>query len=440
MGKMLPLCPKRKASMINGFWSRGGRVVSLPNHKFSSAKEGRGNSVMLPLAGVKVLDLGTITMGPYAGQWLGDLGADVVKVEPPGGDVSRQVGPASQTDMGSVFLGLNRNKRSIVLDLKRSEGQEALKALSDQADVLLHNNRPQKMKALGLEPEVLRARNPALIYACLHGFGEAGPYGGRPAYDDIIQGMCGLADLMEQRTGAAAYLPTVAADKTCGLIGVVGILAALHKRDRTGEGAYVEVPMFEGMVAFTAVEHFYGRHFVPPKGPAAFPRAMTPNRRPFRTTDGYICVQPNTDAHWRDFFAASGEPELSTDKRFTGIAARIANTDALYVTLARLLLTRSSESWLELLERIDVPCGPVKSLIQLTDDPHLTQTEFFTTCGQPDGSAIRFPGVPILFDGERPGIRMPPQLDQHAREILAEAGIAASERGEISEEGALAPL
>jgi crotonobetainyl-CoA:carnitine CoA-transferase CaiB-like acyl-CoA transferase len=377
---------------------------------------------MLPLAGVKVLDLGTITMGPYAGQWLGDLGADVVKVEPPSGDVTRKIGPYVEPGMGAAFLGLNRNKRGVVMDFKTESGREALMSLSDQADILLHNFRPDKMEKLGLGPGALRARNPRLVYACFHGFAEAGPYGGRPAYDDVIQGLCGLADLVAQRTGEPAYLPTVAADKTCGLIGAIAILAALSKRDRTGSGAYVEIPMFESMVAFTAVEHFYGHYFDPPRGPAAFPRVMARERRPFATANGYICVQPNTDAHWRNLFLACGEVGLADDPRFAGIAARTENVDALYSTLASLLRTRTTEDWLGLMQELDVPCGAVNALKDLTEEPHLAATEFFTRLDQGDGSRLAFPGVPVLFDGQRPPIRRPPRLGEHNQALLGGAG------------------
>jgi crotonobetainyl-CoA:carnitine CoA-transferase CaiB-like acyl-CoA transferase len=378
---------------------------------------------MLPLEGVKVLDLGAVLMAPYAGQWLGDLGADVVKVEPPGGDTTRQIGPRAEPDMASVFIAANRNKRSVVLDLKTPAGRDALLVLADGADVLLHNNRPQKMRALGLDPETLLGRNRRLVYACLHGFGEAGPYGGRPAYDDIIQGLCGLADLAGQRSGAPAYLPTAAADKTAGMVGAIAILAALSKRDRTGKGGYIEVPMFETMVAYTAVEHLYGRHFEPPKGGAAYPRVMTPERRPFATADGHICALPYTDRHWKSFFESVGRPDLAADPRFHGIAARTRNIGPLYQILAEILLTRTTAEWTRILDEIEAPNGPVRSLDELIDDPHLTAVGLFETLELPDGTRLRMTGVPVLFDGERPPVRMPPRLGEHTREVLQAAGL-----------------
>jgi crotonobetainyl-CoA:carnitine CoA-transferase CaiB-like acyl-CoA transferase len=379
---------------------------------------------MRPLEGVKVLELGNMLMAPYAGQWLGDLGADVVKIEPPEGDTTRRIGPRTEPDMAAIYLGLNRNKRSVVLNLKTPEGRAALLALADRSDILLHNNRPQKMKALGLDPEALLARNPRLVYACLHGFGEAGPYGGKPAYDDIIQGLCGLADLVGRRTGDPGYLPTVAADKNSGLVAVIAILAALSQRDRTGQGSYVEVPMFETMVAYTAVEHLYGRHFEPPLGPAHYPRAMTPERRPYATADGYICAMPYTDQHWASLFEAGGRPELARDPRFCGIAARTEHIGELYAILGEILRTRATAEWIETLERLEVPCAPVKSLDDLIDDPHLAAVGFFTELKSDTGPAIRLPGVPVLFDGARPPVERPPRLGEHTREVLAEAGLS----------------
>ncbi|HWA64196.1 MAG TPA: CoA transferase [Caulobacteraceae bacterium] len=377
----------------------------------------------LPLDGVRVLELGSVLMTPYASQWLADLGADVVKVEPPAGDTTRRTGPQSEPGMAAMFLGSNRNKRSIVLDLKSADGREALLALVESADILVHNNRPQKMEALGLSPDALLARNPRLVYACMHGFRADGPYGGRPAYDDVIQGLCGLVDLMGQRLGAPDYLPTTAADKTVGLVGVVAILAALSRRDRTGRGGYVEVPMFESMVAFTAVEHLYGHQFDPPKGPASYPRVMAPDRRPQATADGYICALPYNDMHWRRLFEAVGRPELTQDPRFVDIAARTANVAELYALLASILKTRTTAEWLDLLERLEIPCAEVKSLADLTHDPHLMATGFFEKVDL-GGQVLRLPGVPVLFDGERPPVRRPPRLGEHTREVLEEAGVA----------------
>jgi crotonobetainyl-CoA:carnitine CoA-transferase CaiB-like acyl-CoA transferase len=391
---------------------------------------------MPPLAGVRVLDLGNMLMAPYAAQWLGDLGAEVIKVEPPEGDTTRRIGPRAEPDMAATFLGLNRNKKSVVLNLKTPAGCDALRALADRADILLHNNRPQKMQALGLGPQALLQSNPRLVYACLHGFGAAGPYGGRPAYDDIIQGLCGLADLQGKRTGQPGYLPTVAADKTSGLVGAIAILAALSQRDRTGQGGYVEVPMFETMVGYTAIEHLYGRSFEPPLGETTYPRVMTPERRPFATADGHICAMPYTDANWASLFEVGGRPELTADPRFRGIAARTEHIGALYAALGEILLTRSSAEWLETLEQLQIPCAPVKSLDDLIDDPHLKAVGYFTELEMDDGPRVRFPGVAPLFDGERPPITRPPRLGEHTREVLLAAGLSEAAVEEVLQAGA----
>ena len=235
---------------------------------------------MLPLHGLKVIDLSSVIFGPYCAQWLADLGADVIKLEAPEGDSTRQTGPGLEPGMAALFLGSNRSKRGLVLDLKTAAGQTALDRLLATADVLLHSIRPQKLGQLGLEPEALLARHPHLVFAGLHGFGEAGPYGGLPAYDDVIQGMSGIADLMAQSTGAPRYMPTIIADKVSGLTAGLAILAAIIRRQTTGKGGFVEIPMFETMVAFNFVEHFYGHHFDPPLGPLGYPRVMAPWRRP----------------------------------------------------------------------------------------------------------------------------------------------------------------
>jgi crotonobetainyl-CoA:carnitine CoA-transferase CaiB-like acyl-CoA transferase len=384
---------------------------------------------MLPLEGVKVLDLGTVLMAPYAGQWLGDLGADVIKVEPPSGDSSRRTGPAAEPDMSALFLALNRNKRSVVLDLKTFEGRDALFRLADGADILLHNNRPQKMKALGLGPDALLARNPRLVYACLHGFGEAGPYGGRPAYDDVIQGMCGLADLMARQSGTPRYVPSLLADKLSGLTGVIAILAALSKRDRLGGGGYVEIPMFESMVAFTVLEHLYGHYFDPPMGDTVYPRAMTPDRRPFATADGFICALPYTDRHWSKLLQICGRPDLVSDPRFADIGARTRNIAEVYGELAGILVKRPTAEWLHILGELEIPCARVASIDDLLEDPHLRAVGFFTNLPQSGSRTMRLPGVPVLFDGKRPPVRRPPRLGEHTVEVLQNLPVAQPTHG-----------
>lgn len=375
---------------------------------------------MLPLEGVRVLDLSTVVLGPYATQILADYGADVIKVEAPGGDSTRHTGPTTEKGMSAIFLGVNRGKRSILLDLKTGAGRAAIEKLVDRADVLIHSMRPQKLAAIGLDPAECRRRNPRLVYVGLHGFAEAGPYGGMPAYDDIIQGLSGCAALMELQTGTPQYFPTIAADKTSGLVAAHAILAALFRRERTGEGSFVEVPMLEAMVSFNLVEHFYGRHFDPPLSEPGYPRVLNQWRRPYRTTDGYVCAMPYTDIHWRRFFTETGHPGHAADARFANITERTRHIEALYELAAGIIAGRSTAEWLALFERLEIPAGPMQRLADLEKDRHLAATGFFETLDDPAMGRLVFPGVAAKFNGERPPVRMAPRLGEHTEEILDE--------------------
>jgi crotonobetainyl-CoA:carnitine CoA-transferase CaiB-like acyl-CoA transferase len=377
----------------------------------------------LPLAGVRVLDLSAVVLGPYASQNLAEYGAEVIKIEPPEGDSTRRTGPSTEPGMAAIFLGVNRGKKSVVLDLKRAEGRAALLRLVDGADVLMHSIRPQKLAAIGLDPETLLARNPRLVYVGLHGFGEDGPYGGMPAYDDIIQGLSGCAALMERQGGTPQYLPTIAADKTSGLVATHAILAALFRRERTGRGAYVEVPMLESMTAFNLVEHFYGHHFDPPLAEPGYPRLFAKHRRPYRTADGYLCAMPYTDLHWRRFFVEGGMPEAASDPRFANIAERTRNIDALYGLAAEVIATRSTDDWLEVLARLEIPASRMNRLEDLTQDPHLRATDFFVDVDDARMGKLRFPGAPVRIDRRRLPVRMAPRLGEHTHQVLRDAGI-----------------
>jgi crotonobetainyl-CoA:carnitine CoA-transferase CaiB-like acyl-CoA transferase len=376
-----------------------------------------------PLAGIRILDMTTVMLGPYATQMLGDYGADIVKIESPAGDTTRATGPAMEAGMAATFLGSNRSKRSIVLDLKLTQAREALMVLIDTADVLVYSMRPQKMTALGLAPEVLRARNPKLVVVAVHGFAEDGPYAGRPAYDDIIQGLCGLASLSELQGREPAYLPTVVCDKACALYATQAILIALVARAQQGHGSYVEMPMFEAMVNFTLVEHFYGQHFRPPLADAGYSRMLTVWRRPYRTTDGYICIVPYSDQHWRRFFAEAGRSALLDDERFQGIAARTRHIDALYAELASCVAMRTTSDWQATCERLDIPVAPYNRLADLERDPQLAQTAFFTTLVDPAMGDIVTPAAPLKFNGLAAQPTLPPRLGQHTLEILQQSGM-----------------
>ncbi|WP_342050765.1 MULTISPECIES: CaiB/BaiF CoA transferase family protein [unclassified Cupriavidus] len=383
---------------------------------------------MLPLSGIRVVDLSTVVMGPYASQWLADLGAEVIKVETPDGDSTRRTGPATEDGMSAIFLGVNHSKKSVVLNLKQPAAQQALHRLLETADVFLHSMRPQKLGKLDLDPASVMARHPRLVYVSLLGFAEDGPYGGRPAYDDIIQGLCGNAALMAAQTGTVRYFPTIAADKTSGLVAALSISAALAGRERNGgKGTMVEVPMFESMVAFNLVEHLYGQHFEPPRARAGYPRVLAPLRRPYQTADGYVCMMPYTDAHWRDFFRASDRDDLATDARFADIAARTRHIETLYEITGELVRERGTDEWLGICEDLQIPVARVNGLDELVDDPHLRETGFFDTVADPAMGTLRFPGAPVRFDGERGHAAVPPRLGEHTREVLGGIGLTDAE-------------
>jgi len=375
------------------------------------------------LDGLRVLDLTAVVFGPYASQILADYGADVIKIEPPAGDSTRHTGPAQEPGLSAIFLGINRNKRSVVLDLKRPEARAALLALVDGADVLMHSMRPAKMARLGLGPEVLCARNPRLVYAGLYGFGSGGAYDGQPAYDDIIQGLSGVADLMRRQTGTPQYLPTVAADKTCGLIAAHAILAALFQRERSGRGQALEVPMYESMASFLLVEHLYGGHLADTPGPLGYPRVLTPWRRPYQTTDGHICMMPYTDAHWQRFFVHAGRDDLAADPRFADITARTRHIETLYALAGEIVAGHDTAHWLALCQRLEIPAAPVNRLEDLPEDPHLRSVDFFAEVQSDSGAAYRYTRSPVRLADSRVTPAMAPRLGQHTAQVLREAGL-----------------
>jgi crotonobetainyl-CoA:carnitine CoA-transferase CaiB-like acyl-CoA transferase len=338
--------------------------------------------------------------------------------------------------MAAMFLTMNRNKRSIVLDLKTAAGRDVMLRLIDSADVFVHNIRPQKLKALGLGPEALLARAPRLVFAAIHGFREDGPYGGRPAYDDLIQGVAGVAVLMETMTGAPRYAPTILADKTCGLMAVQAILAALFDRERTGRGQAVEIPMFETMVSYVMIEHLYGAAFAPPEGPMGYARALTPWRRPYATADGHICVIAYTDRQWQRFWQAAGRPEMMDDPRFADVAARTAHVDDVYCLAAGALAAKTTAEWLALFDELEIPAGPVNALEDLANDPHLKAIGFFRRADHPSEGGVVMAEPPLRFSQTPASItRLPPRLGEHGREILGELGLSSEEIEALAKAG-----
>ena len=298
------------------------------------------------LDGVRVVDLTSTLSGPYGTLLLGDLGADVVKVEPPRGDPIRDIGPRHSQDMGAIFLNLNRNKRSVVLDLTSDHGRSELRRLCDGADVAIHNMRPAAAVRCGADAASLRDRHPELIHCAIRGFGK-GPYGDLAAYDDVIQAASGMAAQQAWVGGHPQYSASGVADKVAGMFAAMAISAALYRRSVTGVGSAIEIPMFETVTSFAMVEHLYGRTFVPAKGEPRYPRQGTPMRRPFRTADGYVAVVVYTNEHWARFFELIGRPELAHDERFMSLQSRTEHLDDVLKVVEEALAGGTSEEWVE---------------------------------------------------------------------------------------------
>ena len=379
-----------------------------------------------PLHGVRILDLTTVVMGPFAAQLLGDMGADVIKIEAPGGDTLRYTSTGRNHGMGSLFMNCNRNKRSVVLNLKTPEGHAALLQLAATADVLMVNIRPQAMARLKLGYADLRAVNPKIIYVGGFGFGQTGPYAERAAYDDLIQAMVAVPDLLK-RSGAdePRFVPINFCDRVTGLNMVNAILAALFYRERSGVGQAVEVPMFETMAQFVTGEHLGGHSFAPPIGPPGYARILNRWRKPYPTKDGLLCILVHTDKQWQLFFNAIGQPQKMHEPQFATLAARSAVVDQIYAWLAAEIATRTTAEWLALLARADIPYTPARTFEELLDDAHLNAVGFFRRYEHPTEGAMVEAGLPQTWSETPLSVRYPaPTLGQHTREVLVQAGFS----------------
>ncbi len=373
-----------------------------------------------PLQGVRVLDLTTVVMGPSATQMLGDLGADVVKVESAGGDSMRWIGPWRHPGMGPLFLQANRNKRSIVLDLKTPEGKAAAMALAAKADVLVSNVRPAGLKRLGLDYEGVSAGNPSIIYCAAVGYGSGGPDSGRAVYDDLMQAASGISGLFRAVDGAPRYAPVNLCDRVVGLYTANAVMAALFHRARTGQGQEIEVPMFETMASFVLADHIGGHAFSPPEGEMGYKRLLSRTRGPYRTLDGDISVVVYTDKHWRAFTALVGCPDLiDTDARFASQQSRTLNAEAAGSFLAGYLSQRSNADWLEALRGIDIPACPVNGIEDLMADPHLCAVGLFEQIEHPTEGTLTTTRFPVRFS-ETPADtrRLAPNLGEHTEEVV----------------------
>jgi crotonobetainyl-CoA:carnitine CoA-transferase CaiB-like acyl-CoA transferase len=377
-----------------------------------------------PLAGLRVLDLTTVQMGPWCTRILADYGADVIKVEAPEGDSNRYTGIPRHRGMSGTFQHNARGKRSIAMDLKQPAAREALLRLVPTVEAFVSNIRPQALARLGLDYQAVRQVNASIVYLSMVGYGSGGRYAGRPAYDDLIQAASGVAMLLHRSTGQPRFIPMAAIDRIVGSAAANALLAGLLARTRTGGGQHIEVPMFETMAQFVLAEHMQGHTFDPPTGPAGYPRTLSPHRRPYQTKDGFLAVLPYNDGQWRRFFEAIGKAEVvESDPRFRDIAARTANIDALYQMIGEELKLRTTDEWLELLQKNDIPCIRPNTLESLLEDPHLAEVGFFRFEEHPSEGRIRTMREPSRWsETEPPTGRFAPRLGQHTREILAEAG------------------
>ena len=379
-----------------------------------------------PLAGIRVVDLTSVVFGPYATQIMADMGADVIKIEPPAGDNTRYITTGPAPAMGGIYVNCNRGKRSVVLDLRSADGKHALRELIRTADVFIHSMRGSAIAKLGFSYPDVRALNPTIIYTNCYGFSRRGPYGDKPAYDDTIQAECGLTHVQALLNGEPGFVATIMADKVAGLTALYATMMALFHRERTGgresgEGQEVEVTMFEAMASFMLVEHANGAMFTPPLTPAHYHRVVARNRRPYKTRDGYVAALIYNDKHWKAFTDCV-KPEWNRPE-FDSLANRASQIDHVYGLLAQTFLTRTTRDWLDLLEELQIPAAPLRTTDELFENEHLEAIGFFEEIDTPQGPT-KFPGVPTWFSATPGKVRGPaPTLGENTAEVLGALGL-----------------
>ncbi len=372
-----------------------------------------------PLAGIRVIDLTAMVMGPYCTQIMADMGADVIKVEPPAGDNTRYISVAPEPGMSGVFANVNRGKRSITLDLRSEEEKNTLRKLITTADVFIHSQRSKAINKLGFSYEAVREIKPDIIYTNCYGYSRRGPDRDLTAYDDTIQGECGLPIAQQLLTGEPSFVGTILADKVAGMTALYATMMALFHHARTGEGQEVEIGMFEAMASFMLVEHANGALFSPPLSKAHYPRAVAPNRRPYQTRDGYIAALVYNDKQW-DRFVEAVQPPWAMSPEFATLELRAQQIDRVYGLLGETFRERTTQEWLDLLRSMDIPCAPLRTLDELFDNEHLNAVDFFETVDSPNGP-VRFPGVPTWFSQTPGHIRGPaPRLGSDTDSLLNE--------------------
>ena len=393
-----------------------------------------------PLQGVRVIDLTTVMLGPFCTQILGEMGAEIIKIETPEGDVNRWTGESRSPGMSTGQLIKGRNKRSIILDLKVKKVRKVFEKLIQTADVFVHNIRPKAAKRLAIDYETIAELNHNIIYASATGFGETGPFADKPAYDDLIQGASGIASLFGKVTGTPRYVPSVMADKTTGLFLSNYISMALFHRERTGEGQKLHVPMYESFAAFVVSEHMQGQTFVPPTGPAGYTRMLTSHRKPYETKVGFICVVPYTQKHWANFLALVGRADLLKDPRFSNQTERTKNIDTLYEIVSDNMKSRSTNNWIIALSDADIPAGPMNSPEDLFECPHLKAVEMFPEIEHPTEGRIKHIKVPAAFSKTPGGLyHHSEKLGASTNTVLNELGFSRTEISELENLGAITP-
>ena len=376
-----------------------------------------------PLEGVRIIDASSILMVPYCTRLLADMGAEVIKVETLNGDNTRYIGPSINNSMAAVFLNINRDKKSISVDLKTPEGRLIIYKLIKTSDVFVSNIRKVALEKIKLTHSDFEKLNPKIITANAVGFSSEGPYAGLPAFDDTIQAISGMAAYQGAYSDQPSYTSGATADKVTGIMLGMSIIGALFSREKSGKGMELEVPMMETMVDFTLVEHLYGFNFIPPKAPPIYPRQSSPNRRPYKTKDGYVAVLPYSDEQWLRFFKLVGKEEILKDTKFSSLKSRNENIDLLYHMLSEELTKQDTNYWLKSLKQSDIPAAKVNFPEEIFEDEHLQKTNFFKETHHPSEGKLLHPKFPVEFKNTNNSEALhAPNLGENTKEILLDLG------------------